>query len=1404
MKKSFLPLFLFFLLTTTSLLLAEGKRPYEMDWANRFQDEVPALEDFESGAWTVETDGTIASFELTNEQKIWGEKVGKLTYRKDADPGKKGNSLIIRPEKPIPLSGDFDAVSVWVYGNNWMWESHPDTPSVTILALFSVPLPEQNGSKTVVARLGTVNWKEWFLLFQRFTNEQLAALRTPGTTFTGFRVEGCGNTEDRVIFFDGFAVRKDVQKPLTFKPRPKRGVVISRQIQGVNTGEGTLPFPTRPETILPVNKVKDYVNDLKAPLPDELVSEAHLKAPLPGGLASNASLGGDAAVPTPTSPETEGFKLTYTGPDGALEFRLAFQPDQNPWSRVSATWNGSEPFFPLTDGGVTELANPVKALGPTWKVTAWKLLSRELKGKKLETVWLLTAKNPASAPAEGEPAETSATVKYSFSIQGKSLIIETEAGADSDSPNVSKVEYGTLNTRDLENVKVFKIPYYSYAYSGPNRPAAVCFTPKFDENRKKLSSSAPSPVFLMGNTDWYLNNASKIYGQTGLQKASETARFNGGVLYLPKTDGKRNPCYERFLLTVSPDFEEVIPTLPNPVSPWKHVTGKKHWIVIFSEPNRESNKKNCYNIWRHGIRELVINDHEVCFRDGGESFTFRTKSAPAKGGDPNLRAYSDYVNLELGFVYGPYNNFTDFAPVNEFWSTDMPSRTTENQFQTAWARCYAPKPTWAVEYCEKLSPINQEKFHFRTAYCDVHTAVSASERTDYDARVPGAGTQAAVFYAFGEIMLLQKAAWNGPVYSEGNYHFPYCGLTDGNYAQDQGYRPAENPWIVNHDLRNMHDKCCNFGMGNPGMFYPGNSEPKHDSPETRDVPSDRFFCASMAFGHQGFLATQYGMRVAMRGYFNAQQLQSRYTQVSADQILYCSADGRLLDASAAIPSGVSDRSQVVVKYADGTVICANGSLTERMLCDFDGRKVDLPPNGYTGWTADGKVYTFSGLRAGKRCDYAESPEYVFLDGRGSTQRFAKAIGSGCGVCRKVDEKHWEILTLDREEIGFKLPPVAKVTALDYENKEIGPTGFELVNGFTYVKPVDGAFSYLVELADAPVQAATEPLKCDRWEVLAGETVEIQTADGPQKFTIPADAPLHQRVWFTYGTNRLEFCVRPLARISAKADAENVTVHVAPNFPQYSDLTVELDGVKKTVSGEGDAIFPTVLPTSEAAWNATPENPLDGALNVTVSAASNASVASNGEWTQKAEFKTRFFRDFTSYEFPMDSGLAFHQYAGKEPEPTNNSETGEFWGTQSGLACGGVFKTGFFTHPPYLKGNGTIFSVWDLDLARDFAEPVVFEALVGKKDGSDLGDGIFYQIYVQEAGSESAEWQKLTEVPVLTHEWKPISVDLGPWAGKKIRFRLETNPGKNTAGDWGVWADLRFRATEKKPEFEILD
>ena len=46
-----------------------------------------------------------------------------------------------------------------------------------------------------------------------------------------------------------------------------------------------------------------------------------------------------------------------------------------------------------------------------------------------------------------------------------------------------------------------------------------------------------------------------------------------------------------------------------------------------------------------------------------------------------------------------------------------------------------------------------------------------------------------------------------------------------------------------------------------------------------------------------------------------------------------------------------------------------------------------------------------------------------------------------------------------------------------------------------------------------------------------------------------------------------------------------------------------------------------------------------------------------------------------------------------------------------------------------------------------------------------------------------------------------------WQGKSVILRLKTLPspdgGLDTAGDWGVWAEMRFTTKEEVPVREIL-
>ena len=67
------------------------------------------------------------------------------------------------------------------------------------------------------------------------------------------------------------------------------------------------------------------------------------------------------------------------------------------------------------------------------------------------------------------------------------------------------------------------------------------------------------------------------------------------------------------------------------------------------------------------------------------------------------------------------------------------------------------------------------------SYTDVHTAVQPWSYCDFDARVPGAGTFAATFYAYGQLLRNDQQVY-GPTQSEGTYQWLYAGLTSGSYG----------------------------------------------------------------------------------------------------------------------------------------------------------------------------------------------------------------------------------------------------------------------------------------------------------------------------------------------------------------------------------------------------------------------------------------------------------------------------------------------------------------------------------------------------------------------------------------------------------------------------------------------
>ena len=625
-----------------------GSRPYEMVWAARTSDDHPPLVDFENlDGWTAGGRHAAATLVRSRQQQLWGSYVGKLTYR-----GTGTAPLVtVQPPRPIAVSAPFDCVNFWVYGNNWAWAPDHSTPPVDIAVVFRTP-----DGKPLRIKLGQVHWKEWWVMHRKLDPQQQEQVRS-GAALEAIEVAGGRNVQDRVLYFDNLSVYRESLPPLSFAPRPQRGITLfPGQTPGVNTGPGRLPFPTREETILP----------------DDLAADFH------------------------TAVESAGdrYELHYRGSDGHLIY--VYRPATGTLGDVSVQWDDSRAIRPMVDGGVY-FAGGTDTV-PTAPPHA-KLLSCRREGDTIVATW------------RAETGSGTAEFTYTLRLWQKSLVVDVKCVGGV----VGEVRFG--RAVGAENPRLVSIPYLT---GGPQRPAVL------------VAGPVQRPLFLFALVDHCRSNASALWAVN--QVSQEGVIYNGGSRYLPKTDGRRNDCFERLFLTVSPRFEEVLPNIPNPKSPWMQVAGERLWRA-----HGASVRQHDYDTWKriahYGMTQVIITDHETGWRDGGESFTLRTRAAPGKGGDAGQAEYARALH-KLGFVYGIYNNYTDYAPVNEFWNENHVTRTSDGQWHTAWARCYNPKPVWAVEIESRLAPIIQDKFHLNTAYCDVHTAVTPWNYCDFDARVP--------------------------------------------------------------------------------------------------------------------------------------------------------------------------------------------------------------------------------------------------------------------------------------------------------------------------------------------------------------------------------------------------------------------------------------------------------------------------------------------------------------------------------------------------------------------------------------------------------------------------------------------------------------------------------------------
>jgi hypothetical protein len=667
----------------------------------------------------------------------------------------------------------------------------------------------------------------------------------------------------------------------------------------------------------------------------------------------------------------DGYLFIYK--DNSSEYIYKVTPEKGLLAGLTVEHNGK--IIPVADDGGILFSDGSKA--------KWNIREKSLSNDTLKIL------------AEADGIDFS----FSFTIKQKSLIMMIRE-LDS-TGHVKEVNLGSINA-GKESKKTI-IPFLSF---GNGRTPFITST---------------SNLFLFKMVDWYYTDASDIIIRKGITT----------IKYIPKTNGERNPVKEKIFFNVSEDVQEVLPTVSNPKSPMQSMMAHRLWMVDGSAdyPKIREYVKLLRTL---GLQHVAVRYHEGFWRDEGESYTFRTETAPKRGGNEAVKKLVEYIKSQ-GWLTGLYSNYTDLAPVNKNWNPDWVLREENGAWQISWSRCYAPKPVVAWEQEAIYAPRIHKEFGTNFSYCDVHTAVSPIDRVDYDYRVPGAAKFRQSYEYYGLLLLNEKKAYHGPVFSEGNYQWMYAGLTDGNYA-NAVMNIRKTPVFPDFQLLKVH----------PLEMDAGNV---HSS-------GHEYLAYTLAYGHIGIINGALDERI--RRYAILQPLQRHYSMVPVTSIEYFD-NGKFYNASEAIKKDLITAPKLALEYQSGLKVFVNFS-DETWELKKDSTTYYLPKFGYLVYSDSSKVLALYGksdqIRSGSDVYYSESSYQYYFDSESDSLSTNDFTCKG-NVFLKNEKFGWEIIpATDFDYFSFNpaklgLPEKVQIEGLNIHDLPVDEVKYSVKDGKIY-------------------------------------------------------------------------------------------------------------------------------------------------------------------------------------------------------------------------------------------------------------------------------------------------------------------------------------------------------------------
>ena len=738
-----------------------------------------------------------------------------------------------------------------------------------------------------------------------------------------------------------------------------------------------------------------------------------------------------------TSIRKEGISFVFESRSVSAVVQFIYTPIDGTFADIELEVNNGDPITPAEDGGIA-----VEMGGSVWPANSEEVerhfISCEQVGDCVEARW------------QWKLGEEQANFLYRLRISGKSLVVEIEGGHGKGTGLSLGRITGALHPR------LIAIPYFNF---GDNYPRILC----------------TAGYFLSSFVDWHYSRASTLYAPSEAE-SQRLLQLNGGCSYANQSDGKRSDFQERWLITVSTQYEEVLPAFSSTEAESGETLADWAWYNIpYIDASQESYVE-LYESMRQlklmGIDHLLINHPSETWHDGDGDATLAVEGAEAKGGEDALDEYLDALS-DLGYKTSLQVNYRHIAPTSPCWQPELAAQLADGSPTPTGPGFYLLKPSEALARAPEHARTIIDKYPCDALYVSEHAEVPPWEFNDFSD-----GAAAISHLASSHSLqqsILRSQAQAGLAIGNGGNHWLYAGVLTGYLARMVGNDPSRIPPLVDFDLQNLHPIETDAGLGTIDQYFAGHipQGEKH----SRSTYLDRYLAATAAFGHACLLPDQleWGIASTVKSYYMLRELQKHYLRVPVRAIAYCHND-QFLETNDALLSGAFAHGQVRVTYDNGLEVYANLGWEQPWTVHQSDVAYHLTPGSFCAWQ-DSSLLVYSADAGSGHIDYASCADYLFVDTRGQRGRFGPVELDGAVA---IKERKWEIdvvpfgcqadIVIDVGQYwpDRKLPPL-RLLAFKSDDEDPDVYRADMEGDCVRFKPLEDVVTYRIALPEWMVE-----------------------------------------------------------------------------------------------------------------------------------------------------------------------------------------------------------------------------------------------------------------------------------------------------------------------------------------------